>query len=208
MSDPTRLAVAAIGGLDGVVLSVRPDDVVRSTPCADWRVAELLDHVVDELRWAPPLLAGRSLDQAAAEVAAASPASPERAWGAAAARAVDAIRRTSTQRVVATSAGPAPAGHYLTEVFADLLVHRWDLAVAIGVDDQLPTGLVATALDWFAASADEWRAAGALAAAVPVAPDADPQTRLLAELGRDRRAWLLRRSPDAASPRPSARPAA
>lgn len=195
MPDPSRLLVAAVGGLDGVVLSVRPDDRRRPTPCAGWHVEDLVAHVVEELRWVPPLLAGRSLEQAGAELDAA-PAAPDpvRAWGAAAARAIDAVRRTPTDRIVATSVGPVRAGGYLTEVVADLLVHRWDLAVALGVDDRLPPGLVDATAAFFADAAPAWRAAGVLGPAVPVGPEADAQTRLLAELGRDRRSWAPRRT--------------
>src|SRR5690606_1935125 len=36
------------------------------TPATEWDVTDLVWHVVDEQRWIPPLLSGRSLDDAKA----------------------------------------------------------------------------------------------------------------------------------------------
>ncbi len=73
---------------------------------------------------------------------------------------------------------------YLTELFADNLVHTWELAVATGGDTVLDDDLVAACARWFNGHEGEWREAGEIGAAVPVDDDTDPQTRLLARFGR------------------------
>jgi uncharacterized protein (TIGR03086 family) len=72
------------------------------------------------------------------------------------------------------------AGHR----FLDVLVHGWDLAVATGQDTRLDAGLVSACLDVVEPQLSMLQASGAFGPAVPTPPDADPQTRLLAMLGR------------------------
>jgi hypothetical protein len=82
------------------------------------------------------------------------------------------------------SSGPEPAAEYLTQVFADLLIHTWDLARAGGADDTLDPDLIAPCASWFAGVADLCRQTGVVGARPVVPATADPQTRLLAEFGR------------------------
>jgi hypothetical protein len=69
-------------------------------------------------------------------------------------------------------------------LFADHLIHAWDLARAIGGDECLDAGLVAACATWFDAVEDAYRSAGAIAVRPPVPGDADAQTMLLARFGR------------------------
>jgi uncharacterized protein (TIGR03083 family) len=66
----------------------------------------------------------------------------------------------------------------------ELLVHTWDLARAVGVDDVLDPELCAAALDRAMTTNNALRASGLFADPVHVADDVDVQTRLLALLGR------------------------
>ena len=67
----------------------------------------------------------------------------------------------------------------------DLLVHSWDLARAIGADDTLPTDAVAASLIVVEqAPANVVHHCRVWGDNLPVASDADPQTRLLAAVGR------------------------
>src|ERR671916_324336 len=73
--------------------------------------------------------------------------------------------------------------HRLFEGF-DLLVHRWDLARAAGLDVTLPADEVARAREAALAMGDAVRGPGGFGPEVPAPEDADDQTRLLAFLGR------------------------
>ena len=80
--------------------------------------------------------------------------------------------------------GDFPGGEYTLQLFADHLIHAWDLARAIGADEHLDEELVASCATWFEATEEAYRSAGAIAARPPVPGDADAQTLLLARFGR------------------------
>jgi len=66
----------------------------------------------------------------------------------------------------------------------DLLIHRWDLARAAGLDVTLPADEVARAREAASALGDALRGPNAFGPEVPAPEGADEQTRLLAFLGR------------------------
>jgi uncharacterized protein (TIGR03086 family) len=87
-------------------------------------------------------------------------------------------------RIVHLSFGDFPGSEYTLQLFADHLIHAWDLARAIGADEHLDEELVASCATWFEAVEGAYRSAGAIAAPPPVPGHADPQTLLLARFGR------------------------
>src|ERR671924_356790 len=53
----------ALAGFGQRVATVRADQWHNPTPCADWDVRALVNHLVYENRWVPELLAGRTVAQ-------------------------------------------------------------------------------------------------------------------------------------------------
>ena len=53
--------------------AVTPDQWQLGTPDAQWTVADLVGHLVDEHRWAAPLLVGLDMDAAGTAVAGLGP---------------------------------------------------------------------------------------------------------------------------------------
>jgi len=90
------------------------------------------------------------------------------------------------ERKVQLGSGPATGDEYLREVAADHLIHGWDLAVAIGVDDSLDPDMVDEAATWFLDRERAYRSAGAIGPRPPAQLQDDLQTRLLAMFGRAR----------------------
>jgi uncharacterized protein (TIGR03086 family) len=182
-----RLHANAIGTFDAIVQQVRADQWTLPTPCSEWDVRSLVNHVVAEARWTAPLLAGRTIaevgDSLDGDLLGDDPAV---AWKAARDEAAAAAQGTEIgERIVHLSFGDTPAQEYLRQLTADYLVHAWDLAVAIGADDRLDAELVSAVAGWFISRASAYRSAGAIAAPVAVADGADEQRRLLALFGRD-----------------------
>jgi uncharacterized protein (TIGR03086 family) len=87
-------------------------------------------------------------------------------------------------RIVHLSFGDFRGGEYTLQLFADHLIHAWDLARAIGADEHLDEELVTSCSAWFGTMEEAYRSAGVIAARSPVPGDADPQTLLLARFGR------------------------
>jgi uncharacterized protein (TIGR03086 family) len=169
------------------VRAVGPDQWGAPTPCAGWDVRTLVNHIVYEQLWSVPLFGGATIaevgDRFEGDLLGEDPVAQAEA---AAARADAAVAGPGVlDRSVNLSSGATPAGEYLHQLFADHLVHGWDLAVAIGADRTLDPEAVRACLDWFTDREDTYRAGGVIGPAVPVPPDAGPQERLLAAFGRD-----------------------
>jgi uncharacterized protein (TIGR03086 family) len=168
------------------VHAVRDDQWRAPTPCSEWDVRALVNHLVSENRWAPPLFEGRTIaevgDRFDGDLLGDDPAG---AWDDSAAAAVAAVREDGAmERTVHLSFGDLPGREYAMQLFADTLVHGWDLARAIGDDDRLDPELVEACAGWFERMESLYRSIGAVGDRPEVPPDADAQTRLLAAFGR------------------------
>lgn len=168
------------------VHGVADDRWTAITPCTDWDVRLLVNHLVYELRWAVPLLAGRTIgevgDRFEGDLLGEDPTGR---WDEAASEALAAVDdEGAMERTVHLSFGDFPGREYAMQLFADLLIHGWDLSVATGQDRRLDPELVDACARWFAGVADGYRQAGAVGPRLDVPNDADPQERLLAAFGR------------------------
>ena len=165
---------------------VGDDRWAAATPCGEWTVRDLANHVLSEVCWAVPLFAGRTIaevgDRFDGDLLGDDPTGR---WDEAARDALTAVDEDGAMgRTVHLSFGDFPGAGYAMQLFADLLIHGWDLSVATGQDTRLDPELVDACAVWFADWSDGYRAAGAVAERPPVPADADPQARLLAEFGR------------------------
>lgn len=168
------------------IKEIAPDSWTRPTPCADWDVRTLVAHVLDEQLWIPPLLDGETIEQVGDRFAGDQLGSaPHDAWASASASAAAAVAAAGAgDGIVHLSYGAESTNNYLWQVTSDTLVHTWDLARAIGADEDLGTDDVEAVAAFLGPQAEAWRAAGAFAPAVPVPADAGPLAALLGLTGR------------------------
>lgn len=157
-----------------------------ATPCEEWDVRTLVNHVVGENLWAVPLFAGATIaevgDRFDGDLLGEDPVA---AWDESAAAAIAAVDGPDAMdTTVHLSFGDFPGSEYAMQLFADLLIHGWDLARATGQPDGMDPNLVAICSGWFAGVAEGYRAGGAVAPRPAVPTGADPQTQLLADFGR------------------------
>ncbi|MEV8324481.1 TIGR03086 family metal-binding protein [Kitasatospora sp. NPDC056731] len=155
------------------------------TPCADWSVRELVNHLTGEQLWIPELLMGATISEVGGrfdgDVLGDDPVT---AWTEAADAARDAFAVPgATELTVHLSFGDVTGQYYLDQLTTDLVIHSWDLAEAIGRHTRLPAELVDFALGEFAGYGD-LSGSGLFDPPLPVPDDAGPQTRLLALTGR------------------------
>lgn len=175
------------------VEAVGDDQWGSRTPCADWAVRDLVNHLVGEERWTPPLLAGSTIEEVGDALEGDLLGDDPRATVRDAAEQANAAvaERVPTGGVVQLSYGAEEVDEYVAQLTTDHLVHAWDLAAAIGADRRLDPELLEAVAGWFADKQRLYRAAGLIALPVPTDSD-DPQARLLGAFGRDPD-WVSRR---------------
>jgi uncharacterized protein (TIGR03086 family) len=152
----------------------------------EWTVADLVAHMVTEMLWVPPLLAGEPYAEGRFPDATTDLLGddPFTGWESAADDALSAFAEDDAmRRTVHLERGPRPAAEYCEELIADLTVHSWDLARAIGADTDLPGDLVTAALV-VADRLPEDGVPGLYDPPLDTSLAATPQQRLLARFGR------------------------
>ena len=185
-ADIRELHRRAVEEFGARVHAVRDDQWELRTPCDEWSVRELTNHLVYENRWTAPLFAGRTIEEVGDRFEGdLLGADPKTAWDAAAREAVEAVQADgATERTVHLSAGATPGSEYAAQLFADHLIHAWDLATGLGADRRLDPELVDACARWFESQEEGYRQAGIIGPRVDVPAGADAQTRLLAAFGR------------------------
>lgn len=153
----------------------------RPTPCEGWTVRDLVAHLIDTQR---DFLTERGL-----EIPVVALDDPRQAWEQHTAAVQELLADPQVgPREYDGYFGPATvAGTMATFYGWDLLVHRWDLARAIGADEQFtPEELdqIEAALPGFG---DALYSPGICARPVDVPATEPRQVQLLARLGRDAR---------------------
>lgn len=124
--------------------AVAPGQWDAPTPCEGWSVRDLVDHVVGGNRLAQVLMRGASAEEAVALVRdtrtrgdALGDFAASRDEQVAAFREPGALDRTVHHPI-----GDIPSAQLLQFRVADLTLHAWDLARAIGADERLDEPLV------------------------------------------------------------------
>lgn len=178
----------AMAEFDGRVREIGQDRWHDPTPCSDWDVRALVNHLVVEQLWVPDLLAGATLEDVGDRYDGDQLGDdPVGVWEQTSEAAREAIVAPGAlDGEVHTSAGRISADAFVAELTLDLAVHAWDLARAIGGDERLDDELVGDLYEQVEEHAEAIAASGMFAAPRPTAPTADLQTRLLALLGRSR----------------------
>ena len=184
--DLTTLHERTVAEFVARVETVPEDAWGKATPCTEWDVQALVNHVVGEDRWTPPLLEGATIaevgDHFDGDLLGDDPMSAAREAAAAAVASVAARLPGGGQ--VHLSYGDEQMTEYVHQLAADHLIHAWDLAAASGGDTTLAPDLVAAMAAWFADREELYRAAGVIGPRVDTERD-DPAARLLAAFGRD-----------------------
>lgn len=157
-----------------------------STPCADWNVRQLVNHLVSEHLWAPYLLSGATVEEVGRRFDGNLVGlDPVDAWERAGAESHRAFhRKGALHGEVNVTGGRIPAEDYGWQMTADLTVHGWDLAQGTGVRSRMPDELADAVHARVEPQVADWQGAGLFDPPVPVPPDAPPQDRLVALLGR------------------------
>lgn len=165
------------------VAAVGADQWDLPTPCAQWSVRDLVNHVVGEELWTVPLVDGATVEEVGSrfdgDLLGSDPIGAARS---AAAGAVDAVDKVADDTQVHLSFGDTDLAEYLHQLAADYLVHGWDLAVATGGSTALDPEVVDAVAAWFRDREELYREGGVIGPRQ--ASTDDPTADLLAAFGR------------------------
>ena len=176
MSGPVEIYRQVAGKWSDLTSGIASDQWDNRTPCREWNVRQLVDHV-DAWQTQGGNLLGMDIPAGAAwpDIQAA----------------FDATLSDPSQLTGAVPEFGGMAKHDLAAfLIGDLLIHCWDLARSIGADDALPPDAVeATTMGLHHAPEPLLRGtnplgAAMMAAAVAVPDDASVQDKMIAYTGR------------------------
>jgi uncharacterized protein (TIGR03086 family) len=184
--DPLELLLVANGEFAGRLRLVGPDDWRRPTPCSEWDVRALVNHVVGGCVRHRMLLHGAQAHEVeATRTVDHLGADPVAAFAAAADVSVACFREEGAlERIVHHPAGDRTGAELLSMRTLDSAVHAWDLARAIAADEILDADVVRFALAYTAELDLGPRQRAFAPADADVPPGASAQDRLLHRLGR------------------------
>lgn len=183
MTTPSARFAAAATQFDALLAAVPADGWGTASACDGWTVQEVVQHVVTT---EADFLAQRV--QPVDGLATSAGSSPVTAWPAVRA----AMQAALDDREVAATAfdgyfGPTTVEAVIDRFYTmDLIVHRWDVASVLGLRDHaaLTSEEVASVRAALVGLEAAMRSPGLFGPELPVADDADEQTRLLAYIGR------------------------
>jgi uncharacterized protein (TIGR03086 family) len=133
-TDELDSAEATLGILQQVLHTIARDDLSRQTPCTEYDVAQLTDHLLNSIT-----VIGGAVD---AELPPRDDTdSVERQIIAAARPALDAWHRHGLSGMVMVGPNEAPAAVMAGVLSIEFLVHAWDYAMATGCDVDVPDSL-------------------------------------------------------------------
>jgi uncharacterized protein (TIGR03086 family) len=146
-----------------------------STPCDDWNVRQLLNHMLQTQHYFVGAARGEQVSPPSGtppSILTGDPAEDFR-------RARSETIRTFSEEGVIEKTGPS-----LGIAFSDQLLHGWDVAEATGQDSTMPEGLAQAAYDTIHGQFTDDQRKGVFKPEVAVDADASAQERLLAYTGR------------------------
>lgn len=186
MADLVELFERAVTRFGGRVAAIG-DRWEAATPNTEWDVRALVNHVLSENLWAPPLLSGKTMadvgdrfdgDQLGDD--------PDAAWVAAVALSIPAVAEAGAlDRTVHVSFGDISGQEYVSQLVCDHVIHGWDLDRAIGTDEVIDADLIDFAYEFLLPQVEGWRSAGAFGPRVDVPPGAGRRAELLGLTGRN-----------------------
>ena len=169
-ANDVRLLSHALDQTGDALAQVHAGDLDRSTPCSDWKLRQLVDHVVESPRRYLQMMRGEQVDWSA------DPPRIEEDWAGSFRTAADDLLHAWHQQEDTTGAGWQAA---------DLAVHTWDLRRSLGRGtDDLDPDVAELGLTFMQANLTDDNRSGAFAPAQDAPQDGNSYDRLAAFSGR------------------------
>ena len=168
-----------------IVVGVRPEDLPKPTPCKDWDVRLLLNHIIGGNKMFAELARGGRVESSGVMDDYTLP-DPGSNYLASADDVLAAWAEPGAlERRVHMTFGDIPGSAAVSIHFLDIVVHGWDLARATGQDTTIEPDIAAEALDIsHGLLSPELRATGVFGPEVELSDDHPLHDRLVAFMGR------------------------
>jgi uncharacterized protein (TIGR03086 family) len=165
----------AADGFTARLDAVGDDQWASPTPCTDWDVRQLVNHVIDVQRAIP-----EGLGMAVTDVP-----DPKATWKAVRDGAMTVLRQPGVlDQTMPGRSAEMPVEMSLGIRVGDLLVHTWDLARATGGDERLDADTAAIVLERIKPNDELLRSSGTFGPKLDPPPGADAAVELLCFTGR------------------------
>jgi uncharacterized protein (TIGR03086 family) len=128
MTDTTTLE-SVLNKTGAVLAGVKPGQRALPTPCQEYTVDQLVQHIVS---WARIFANAGAGDPQPKDAAQYTPTDPAAEFKAAASKAVGGYGRLDDDAPVTLSSGEMPAAASVAMMTGEYLAHGWDLAKATG----------------------------------------------------------------------------
>ncbi len=192
MLNPVELLDKATRRVREVVRGVAQFQATDPTPCSEWDVRGLLNHLIGGLEFTAGCIAGNPPDLRPADADSSYIDEPDvavliEAYHTMLDRVLQSARESGAlDGIVSTPYfGEMPINQIFVGTTMDQFIHGWDLAKATGQDTALDAGLVEFAYGMLSSGfANMGREAGFIGPEIAVPDDAGLQDRLIAYMGR------------------------
>ena len=193
-ADPIAIFEKASRRVREIMAGIRQDQAADPTPCTEWNVREVMNHVIGGAEVLAGSLEG-NIPEGVGGVSPVSSYSSEtevsrlaQAYADESGRIMAAVRQPGAMHS-ATPGGMMTVPQFLVAMATDHIIHGWDLARATGQDDALDPDVVAAAYAMMTSPeglvfVDMGRQYGFVGPAVSVADEARLQDKLVAHMGR------------------------
>jgi uncharacterized protein (TIGR03086 family) len=172
----------ALDQTGSVISRVRADQAGLPTPCTEFDVRALLNHIVFDLQTFTAGLNGGERGSPDADLIGADWTA---AYDAARASLLDAWHQRGIDTPLKTRIGEFPATWGIGQHLADMAVHAWDVAIATRQSTKLDPEVARVALDWARANLKPEYRGQAFGPEVEVPENAPIYERLVGWFGRN-----------------------
>lgn len=185
--EPTQQLDHVVPPLRELVAGTTPDQMNDSTPCAKWKVRDLMNHLVYGAAMFAGAFRGEPTHDISTDVPNVVGDDPLTAFDAAVASFQDALGQPGAfERTITLPFGEIPVPEVLRFLAFDLTVHSWDLATATGQSFDPPVELIGEVDDTARTMiTPEMRDGDTFAEPAPVTPHLRPIERVVALAGRN-----------------------
>ena len=192
MTDPVEMLRNTTLRVKEVVAGVEQSQAANPTPCSEWSVLDLLNHLIGGLEFTAGCIVGDVPDIRPNEAESSYKDETDiavlvRAYPAAVDHALElAASPGALERTAMTPFGDMPVSQIFVGTTMDQFIHGWDLAKATGQDTALDAGLVEFAYGMLVSGgfANLGRQAGFIGPEIAVPDNSSAQDKLIAYMGR------------------------